>query len=412
MLRRPFNAISNASRSFLGACALGSLLLACSSNDAPSGNPITIGLLLPFTGTNSATASNFERAALSAADRINAAGGVKGRQLRVVSGDTHSDLARSQASAQQLIDAGAVIVIGPESAEVATAIIPLLVANHVAFLSPVVGAANDETVDCTHPWFRLAPSARALGEALAKLASARSVTSISVLAEATAYDEALRDAVTSRFVSLGGTVKDIEQLSSTAQSYSTQVQRATEARAGAIVLAASPRTGALIVNEFDSLSSTPPKWFLSPLLQTDLLVQNVAPSALEGGEGVAPKIYDTSGDFPDWFSQRWAGDLPLAGAFFYYDAVALASLALEKSTLNAKGGFDLDHIEAAVLDAASPPGAAAGWSDIADGLARQHAGEDIYYSGLTGPMLLDSCGNRRLGVTSDWSVHNGQLVDE
>ena len=57
------------------AVACAALLATCgcsaSNDDEPQGGMV-IGLLLPFTGSASATASNLERATLYAADRINA----------------------------------------------------------------------------------------------------------------------------------------------------------------------------------------------------------------------------------------------------------------------------------------------------------------------------------------------------
>jgi hypothetical protein len=35
----------------------------------------------------------------------------------------------------------------------------------------------------------------------------------------------------------------------------------------------------------------------------------------------------------------------------------------------------------------------------------------VYYSGLTGPMLLDACGSRQLGATSTWQVHAGTIAE-
>ena len=152
-------------------------LASCSSNAQVPSDAVVVGLLLPFTGNTAATAMNFERAALYAADRINQGGGIQGHPLYIVSRDTHSDVTRSRAAVEALIDAGASVVVGPESPEIAAAIAPLLADAEVAFLSPLVGAANDAAVDCTHPWFRLAPSARSLGEALAKQLSAEGAAS-------------------------------------------------------------------------------------------------------------------------------------------------------------------------------------------------------------------------------------------
>jgi len=52
-----------------------------------------------------------------------------------------------------------------------------------------------------------------------------------------------------------------------------------------------------------------------------------------------------------------------------------------------------------------------GWDEIESGLARLRAGADIYYSVLTGPMLLDKCGSRLTGVTSTWQVQSSQIGD-
>jgi ABC-type branched-subunit amino acid transport system substrate-binding protein len=391
------------------ACCLA--LAACTGGDAPPAGGVTVGLLLPFTGGSSATASNFERAVLYAADRINAGGGVHGRPVRVVSRDTHSDLARSRASVDALIAAGAVVVIGPESSEIAQEIAPTLAANHVALLSPLVGAANDAAVDCTTPWFRLAPSAQALGEALGKLASAESLRTAAVLYAAGAYDEALGAAAETRFTSLGGGVPLTLALDPNAQSYADAVRQTLAAGAGAIVLAASPRTGALVVNELNAESAQPLRWFLSPLLKTELLVENVAPRALEGALGVAPKVYDTTSAFPAAFDQRWQGDHPLEGAYFYYDAMGLLALALEKTPVAADGTLDYTMLQSAIRDAAAPPGEAVSWDELELGLERLRAGDDIYYSGLTGPMLLDPCGRRGLGATTTWQVAAGQITN-
>lgn len=392
------------------ACGAVLLLFGCGGTPPSGGDPVIIGLLLPFTGTASATSGNFERAVLYAADRVNAGGGVNGRPVRVVSEDTHSDLDRSRSSAAALIAAGAVVVIGPESAEIAQEIGPTLAASHVALLSPVVGAADDSTVDCTHPWFRLAPSARSLGEALAKLMSAQSIADAVILYEADAYDEALAGAAGARFTTLGGRVALTRQLDPSAQSYAGAVADTMAAGAGAIILATSPRTGALVVNEFEASAAVTPRWFLSPLLKTDLLVENVAPEALEGALGVAPKIYDTTSAFPQAFNRRWQGDHPLDGAYFYYDGVALLALALQATQPAADGSVDVDAFEAAIEKVAAPPGEAVGWDEIEVGLERMRDGDDIYYSGLTGPMLLSSCGQRQLGVTTTWQVHAGEIT--
>src|SRR5690348_7002674 len=97
----------------LALALVSTLALSCSPAEGEPTGGVVLGLLLPFTGNASATASNLERATIYAVDRVNQGGGVKGKPLRIVSRDTHSDVARARDSAQELIDAGAVVVIGP-----------------------------------------------------------------------------------------------------------------------------------------------------------------------------------------------------------------------------------------------------------------------------------------------------------
>jgi hypothetical protein len=51
------------------------------------------------------------------------------------------------------------------------------------------------------------------------------------------------------------------------------------------------------------------------------------------------------------------------------------------------------------------------WDELERGLQRMRDGGDVYYSGLTGPMLLDACGSRQLGATSTWQIHAGTIAD-
>jgi ABC-type branched-subunit amino acid transport system substrate-binding protein len=397
-------------RKWLLGGTLGLALAGCTQNDAPRGG-IEIGLLLPFTGSASATASNLERSALYAEDLINDSGGIRGTPVHIVSRDTHSDVARGIEAANAFADEGAVAVIGPESAEIAQELAPLLAERQVLFLSPLVGAAAEPSDVCDTPWFRLAPSAKALGEALAKQASAQGVKRLAILYTASPYDQALQASIARRFATLGGEVTLNLELDPNAQSYASEVKRAIGAGVTDVVLAASPRAAALVVNEFDALSAAQPRWFLSPLLKTDVLVQNVAPRALEGALGVAPKVYERGPDFPEAFSERWLGDQPLEGAYFYYDALALLSVALTKAWPSGKNPEppSLPELDAAMLDAAKLPGEVLHWNELEVGLQRLAKDEDLYYSGLTGPLILEPCGARSTGITSSWSVRNGVI---
>jgi ABC-type branched-subunit amino acid transport system substrate-binding protein len=395
-------------RTLARLCIVLSLLLFGCDKDADDENEIVIGVLLPFTGSSSATASNFERAVLFAKDQVNAAGGIGGKKLRVVSRDTHSELGRSKSSVDQLVAAGAKVILGPESAEIAEQLWSDATREGVVFVSPLVGSAGDPAIDCNHPWFRLAPSAKALGKSLGDLLERESAQKVAILYASGAYDEALRDAVSARFTELSGAEPLELLLDANARSFAATVKQVAAEKVDAVVLATSPRTAALLINEFDSAGLRNIRWFLSPLLKTELFVQNVAPSFVEGALGVAPGIFNASDQFVSGFTDRFRGDAPLEGAYFYFDAAVLVALALERSAQV----DDPMPLSEALIEVAAPPGEEVQWAEVGRGLRGIREGYSVYYSGLTGPMLLESCGERRLGVSTVWTVRSGAIVNE
>jgi ABC-type branched-subunit amino acid transport system substrate-binding protein len=409
---KPFSPRSSKSTGLTALLAAAMAATACSSSSPSDTDEVKVGLLLPFTGADSATSGNFERAVLFAKDRVNAAGGVGGRRIRVISADTHSDLTRGKTSAQSLIDAGVSVVIGAESADLASIIKQELQDAGVVFLSPLVGASNDQTVDCNNgPWFRLAPSARALGEALAKRAYADGVRQAGLFNSGDAYDNAMTVAFDSRFRSLGGT----KVFGTSADSPDITADQLAQTQA--LLLAAPPRSAALLVNDLRFLTHSQLHWYFSPLLKTDLFVENVAPGALEGGIGVTPQIFDTGEAFPSAFAARWEGDQPLDGAYFYFDAMTLLAfgfqkaLATDATTLDAAPADRAAALQKAILSVVGPNGQSAKWTDVDRALPRVGAGEAVYYTGLTGPLLFVPCGDRLAGASSPWQVNMGKIQE-
>lgn len=390
-------------------------LPACAPEDdsLPAEGNYTIGLLLPFTGSSAGTATNFERAVLLAAERVNQAGGIHGRSLRIVARDTHSEAARSLRSVDELIEEGALAVIGPESPEIAGEIIEKLNDAEVAFVSPVVSEGEEVDVDCDFPWFRMAPSAKSLGENLAKDMAGEGYTKVAVIYGEGDYNTAFRGAFVDKFAGpiLGGEILIETALDEGASTYAEQIRRVLSAEPEAIVLSASAKTGALVINETGFLGAEGTTWGLSPLLKTPLFLQNVEPEFVEGALGVAPKIFETSAEYPEAFAERWRGDSPLEGAYFYFDAIGLLTISLGLLDEEDQESPNYEAVIEAIARAASTRGEAIGWNELETGLERISEGLAVSYSGLTGPMVMQSCGNRRSGITRSWTVSSGEIVD-
>ena len=393
-----------------GAC----LVLAPLSCAKPVDNSDTValGLLLPFSGSETGTAANFERAAILAAEHINAAGGIRGKRLRLVGADTHSSVEHGKESAERLINEELVAVLGMESSEIALEVEPALYENDVALISPLVGISDDTSVECTNRWFRLAPSAKTMGEALAKQLIASHVPSIVVLRTPDAYSTTFGDSLAGRFVSLGGEVSVEAELDPTATSHDKILKQVIASHTSDIVLSAPPRVAAWVANEVYVTFSAKVNWYLSPLLKTEVLIQNAAPGALNGAKGVAPKIFERKETFSRTFEERWDGDVPLEGAYFYFDAVILAAYALQLASSKDDGAVSAEAFKDAMVSVTRPVGITTSWNELDRGLEAIAKEQPVYYAGVTGPVNFDACGARRIGAYRSWSVRAGKIVDE
>src|ERR1700749_2389845 len=120
--------------------------------------PIKIGWLAAMTGPSSAPTIGFNRGVIFAFDAINAAGGVKGRKIEVITRDTQGDPTKAVNATQELISQAKVHAIwGPVNSGEALATTPLMARAKMPDLHPCVG---DTLIDPAKfpAAFRIAPS--------------------------------------------------------------------------------------------------------------------------------------------------------------------------------------------------------------------------------------------------------------
>ncbi|MGC1561803.1 MAG: ABC transporter substrate-binding protein [Bradyrhizobium sp.] len=120
--------------------------------------PIKIGFLAAMTGPSSAPTIGFNRGVTFAVDTINAAGGVKGRKLEVITRDTQGDPTKAVNATQELISQARVHAIwGPFNSGEALATTPIMARARMPNIHPCV---VESLIDATKfpNAFRLAPS--------------------------------------------------------------------------------------------------------------------------------------------------------------------------------------------------------------------------------------------------------------
>jgi branched-chain amino acid transport system substrate-binding protein len=133
----------HALRALLGATAIG--LLAASS-PAFAADPIKIGVIAE---AQAIAGASIPQAAQMAADEINAAGGVDGRKIEIITYDNHSSSADSVRAFQRAVNEDKVnIVIASYISEVVLALEPWAARLKMPFITP--GAASNEISKSVH----------------------------------------------------------------------------------------------------------------------------------------------------------------------------------------------------------------------------------------------------------------------
>jgi branched-chain amino acid transport system substrate-binding protein len=120
--------------------------------------PIKIGFLAAMTGPSSAPTIGFNRGVIFAVDAINAAGGVKGRKIEVITRDTQGDPTKAVNATQEMISQLKVHGIwGPLNSGEALATTPIMARAKMPDIHPCVVETLIDPVKFPNA-FRMAPS--------------------------------------------------------------------------------------------------------------------------------------------------------------------------------------------------------------------------------------------------------------
>jgi branched-chain amino acid transport system substrate-binding protein len=140
------------------AGAAGAAAFSFSAPAIAQSEPIKIGFPAAMTGPSSAPTIGFNRGVMFAVDRINAAGGVKGRKIEVITRDTQGDPTKAVNATQELISQAKVHAMwGPFNSGEALATTPIMARARMPNLHPCVVETLIDPVKFPNA-FRLAPS--------------------------------------------------------------------------------------------------------------------------------------------------------------------------------------------------------------------------------------------------------------
>jgi ABC-type branched-subunit amino acid transport system substrate-binding protein len=376
----------------VGSCAAVALLAACGSSSPGGGGssgPVNYGVLSCFTGRLASLGQAMLQGAKVAQYEINAAGGVLGRKVQLVTGDTSCDVADGVTATNQMLTKSVSGVIGPETQEI-NGVEPILDANHIVDEFQGGDTARDHQTDPF--FFRDSPSDSQLGVAMALYAHTKGYTKAVMLFYSDPAAQTFLKPVSTTFTKLGGTILKTIIVTPDQTSYLSQVREAIAAHPQVIFTQEDPPTAAVLFREFKQLGGQNIPWVGTDVTSgSDYLKAIGIPTA----HAHLISVFGTSitgaassaflSVFGKLFpSQKTAG--PLANANYAYDAVI--SLALADDYAKTLDGTTVAHDMSKVTN---PPGTAC--YTYASCLSLLHAGTKINYEGASGSLDYNSYNN-------------------
>lgn len=216
----------------LGAAALGFPRPAIAQVE-----PLRIGWLAALTGPSSAPAVGFNRGVVFAAEVLNAAGGVKGRKVEIVTRDTQGDPTKAVNATQEMISQAKVQAIwGPTNSGESLAVTPIMARQKMPNVHPCVVDSLIDPVKYPNA-FRLAPSNTQWDDAVrAYCLKNLKVKKVAVIGDTTGYGVTAAKASSAAFKKDGAEVVYEANIDATQPDMTPDLLRARNAGAEVIVL--------------------------------------------------------------------------------------------------------------------------------------------------------------------------------
>jgi branched-chain amino acid transport system substrate-binding protein len=199
--------------------------------------PIKIGFLAAMTGPSSAPTIGFNRGVIFAVDAINAAGGVKGRKLEVITRDTQGDPTKAVNATQELISQAKVHALwGPVNSGEALATTPIMARAKMPNIHPCVVESLIDPAKFPNA-FRMAPSNSQWDDAVRSYClNILKVKKIAVIGDTTGYGVTALGASVAAFKKDGADVVYQANIDATQPDMTPDMLRAKNAGAEVIVV--------------------------------------------------------------------------------------------------------------------------------------------------------------------------------
>ncbi len=363
--------------------ALPILLAAPALARAQAPTPIRLGTLTPLTGAGGPYGPVMAACVRSVVEQVNAAGGVLGRPVQVISEDDQTNPEAGVRAARKLIDVDRVAAImGTWASSVTTAVAPLCWENRV-FLTTVSGADSITLLPHNGWLVRTQPNTTLQGRKFGEFALEQGARRIFVMMPQTPFTQSQFAAMKAAAERGGGTA-ELLIYDATKPSLRTEVDQALRFRPDVIVAGGyTPDTSVLLRDIFRA--SYRGKILAFAYSVNQAMLGAIPNEVTEGVMTLAPSPAEGSGAYAR--VQRIANtQAPDPYTCQIYDHVNLVLMAMAKGG-DATGQVVRDNIRSV------SQGAGPAVDNALDGLRAIAAGQAVNYDGASGGCDFNEVGD-------------------
>jgi len=347
---------------------------------------LTIGTVLPETGSLASLGPPEFAGAELAVQEINEAGGVLDTDVELLqgdSGDTTTDIANQ--TVDQHVANGADVIVGAASSAVSFTFIDKVTGAGLIHFSPANTSPDFTDYEDRDLYFRTAPSDVLQGRVMGELVIDDGNATVGIMALQDPYGEGLLNNVSDTITESGGEVTDEIIYDPQAQNFDAEVQQLVSSDPDAIVVIGFAESGRLFSTLIEQGLGPDSKALYCVDGNVDSAELGEIGAEIEGTRCTLPGT-PAEGDFRERLIEAAGGSLD---SFSYgpetYDAVVTSALAA------AVAESDDPTAMAAELPGVTREGTKCTSYEECLGLIED--GEDIDYDGASGPIELDDEGD-------------------
>ena len=344
---------------------------------------LTIGTLLPQTGSLAYLGPPEFAGVDLAVKEINEAGGVLGKDVKVEnsdSGDTKTDIASS--SVGRLLKAKADTIVGAASSSVSLTVIDQIVGSGVVQISPANTSPTFTDYNDKGFYFRTAPSDVLQGRVLGDLILADGAQNVAILALQDPYGTGLAENVKTSVEGGGGTIVATEIYDPAASTFSAEVGKIKAASPDAIALISFEEAKKIVPELVKQGVDLKKVYFVDGNLAD--YSKDFPKGTLDGAKGTTPGVV-ADGDFQKRLKSIDSNLTVYNYGPESYDAVVLAALAAEAG--KADDGTTISKNLVAVSTGGTK------CTTFEECVKLVKAGTDIDYDGVSGPIEFSEKGD-------------------